>query len=216
MDGSKNGTFTDWFENGETESKSIYEMDEWMFTKRWNKNKILIKHFDKKNNADSEYYDTGKIYYDTIFDSPISGFTQTFYNTNGIWLMKNIGADKNKWGGYKNEFHEEELLHYSDILNSTFHNNIISFFIWHLRRTNESIAIDYLMKLLNHQDDTFKAEAIIRLGELKAVKAIPFLETFLKDETRPFRINRFQGMEMSNVYTIAELAQRAIRSISPE
>jgi antitoxin component YwqK of YwqJK toxin-antitoxin module len=214
IDGDQHGISTDWFLGGAKESVSVYELDHCIFRKRWNKEGALVMHFDERNDIDTEYYDDGSLYFDTVFDTS-NGFTKTYYRQTGIWLMKRVGADRKIMGGYKNVFNENELLRNSEILDSTFHREIVNQFIWFLRRERPDRVIDYLIALLNHNDSTIKAEAIIRLGELQDVVAIPYLEKYLNDHTQPRRYERFSGIgaQLTNIYEIGVLAQRSLNQI---
>lgn len=211
--GDHHGIFRDWFIDGKPETESVYERDILLSTKRWNQNEILIKQFDKLNNIDSEYYDNGAVYYSTDFSVPEGGFTKVYFDEEGNWLMKNVGKDKSLRGGYSDVFNTGILFQVAGSLNSAFHQNTINRFIWYLRRTDEIAAVEFCMALLQHTDDTFKAEAIIRLGELKAVKAIHMLEAFADNTTLPHSSDRYGARQLSNIYTLSELAARSLRNI---
>lgn len=198
----------EWFENRLPRLHAISGNGQLLFFKRWNDHEILIKHFDLSEKIDSEYYDNGSTYFEASPQKTESGYIKIYYDTKGRWLKKEtLGT---KMDIVESVFNDEDLSECLYELDSVFHYDIIITFIRHLREKNETLAVEFLLKLLNHTESAFKAEAMVRLGQMKVNTAIPGLKDYLGDKTSPSRSTRFDGNMKCNIYTLGELAQRNI------
>jgi antitoxin component YwqK of YwqJK toxin-antitoxin module len=209
VDGKCHGSCKDWFENGLPKLVSEYDNDVLQYSKLWNNEQILIRHFDLLEKIDKEYYDNGSIYFDTIHGESKSGSMKVYYDRQGRWLEK-TEIDITRPSTLRCIFNEELLFKDIDELDSRFHYNIIVSYVRFLRESNEIMASEFLLKLIKHSESAFKAEAMIRLGQMKIVSAIDELKTYLEDKTIPMRYTRFEGRQPCNIYTLGELASRNV------
>lgn len=73
--------------------------------------------------------------------------------------------------------------------------------------------MNFLHKLIEHNDQYFKSEAVYFLGELGDKKSIPYLQKEISNLNKPRIENRFNFGGHGNSFTTGQRASDAIRKI---
>ncbi|MBK7883139.1 MAG: hypothetical protein IPJ81_04545 [Chitinophagaceae bacterium] len=145
-----------------------------LLEKKWNPQGILIKHFDKAEKINEEYYNDGSLY---LICKELNGRIHRFYylGKKSLWLLKDSKFDSRR-GNILHQFNDKLFKERFDELISSFHLQIVDWYIKHLIETNKRQAFAFIKKCLGHLDPLFQIIAVKHSANLNNPALIPCLE----------------------------------------
>lgn len=168
---------------------------------------VLLLEFNKSNNTEIEYDDNGK-----IIKERVDKIESYFFGSRELCFAKRFDYDKTK-EKYNFEFKQELILKNIDKLNSKYFWYPIRWFMDQLLIDNNYYSMNFLHKLIEHDDQYFKSEAAYFLGELGVKQSIPYLQKEINNMSKPWIERRFDFGGHGNSFTTGQRANDAIRKI---
>ncbi len=216
VDGKRHGDFKKWDENGQLLRFSSYENDELELQRFWNPKGILVKHFDRSQNVDEEYYENGTLYKRVVrFDNSNNQIQDLFFlGSEQEWLATCLHPeDTNKWSSCK--FNTPLILKRLPDIDPQFHHKVVWSFSKYIIGFDQQLALKFFGILSQHTAVYFRNTAAYFLGELGSPEGITYLQPLLSEhEKHSLIIDRFGDGAFGFGLTVAENAEKAIEKIS--